>query len=86
MAVIVCGTFQLASEKTSVAGSTFPSAVLLLDRSNVTSAEGMLVRWTATLADPPASVVARPEVRSNATPTTSLSVLVIATSAGSMPA
>jgi hypothetical protein len=51
----------------------------------VTSAVGCVVRTTAKIAVPPASVVVRPEVGVTVMPEVSLSVLVTDTSATSIP-
>ena len=75
--------FQSAGVNVNVDRSIVPSAALLLESVNVTSAAGRLVRWTANVAVAPASSVASPATGAMLTPTTSLSVFVPVTSAGS---
>ena len=62
-----------------------PSVVSLELSPIVTSAVGCELSTTVNVAVPPASVVVRPEVGVTVMPTVSLSVLVTATSVGSIP-
>ena len=83
--VTVCGVFQFAFVKVTLAGLTVPSTVLLELRPIVTSAVGCEFSTTVKVAVPPASVVVRPEVGVTVMPAVSLSVLVTETSLALSP-
>ena len=83
--VTVWGTFQSAGVNVIVAGATVPSATLLLETANDTSADGWLVSTTSNTAVAPPSSVSRSADGVATTFATSLSVFVTSTSAGSKP-
>src|SRR5712691_9878087 len=82
--VTVCATFQFAVVNVSDTGATVPSVRSFDDNPIVTLAVGWLVRTTANVAVPPASVVVSPDVGLTVIPATSLSVFVTDTSAAFM--
>src|SRR5438132_1328322 len=83
--VTVWATSQLAGVKVSDETDTVPSAASPEATAMVTPAVGWLVRDTANVAVPPASVVTRPVVGVTAMPATSLSALTSRTSGASRP-
>ncbi len=59
--VTVWGVLQVAPVKVRLAGDTVPSAGLLLESPMITSAVGCCVSTTSKVADPPLSLVTRPD-------------------------
>ena len=78
--VIVCGVFQLAVVKVTLAALTVPSVVSFELTPIVTFAVGCEFSTIVNVAVPPASVVVRPDVGVTVMPAVSLSVLVTDTS------
>src|SRR6187399_1540341 len=83
--VTVCGIFQFAVVKVTLAGPTVPSTVLLELSPIVTSVVGCEFNTTVKVAVPPASVVVNPDVGVTVMPAVSLSVLVTETSLALSP-
>ena len=83
--VTVCGWFQLDAANVTLAGETTPSVRSLLEIPIVTPATGWLWSVIANVAVPPASVVTSPDIGVTVMPAASLSALLTATSAASMP-
>src|SRR5437762_3506628 len=83
--VTVWATFQLAAVNVRLAGAATPSAALLEPTGITTSAVGWVWGATWDVAVPPASVVARPATGDTMIAAASLSALLTATSAASIP-
>ena len=83
--VIVCGVFQLALVKVTLAALTVPSVGSFEIKPIVTSAVGCEFSTTVKVAVPPASVVVKPDVGVTVMPAVSLSVLVTDTSLALSP-
>jgi hypothetical protein len=83
--VAVCGTFQFALVKVTLAGLTVPSVVSLELKPMVTSAVGWVLSTTVNVAVPPTSVVDRPEVGLTVMPAVSLSVATETSLASTLP-
>src|SRR5207249_252578 len=83
--VSVCTTFQLAAVNVKEDAESAPSAGLLLEIGRASCSEGGLVRGTANVAVPQASVVESPLVGVTLIPAVSSSVFVRDTSAAFRP-